>query len=91
MVNLTNPKTLPWMLAVIEVARVPVDALTPGVIAIFLTCTVGAEAVVMAGYALLAGQLRPRLASPNIARGIDRVTGILWLLLAGLALRLALS
>ena len=91
LVNLTNPKTLPWMLAVIELARVPVDALTPGVVAIFLACTVGAEALVMAGYAGLAGRLRPRLASPEVARGIDRVAGVLWLLLAGLALRAALG
>ena len=91
MVNLTNPKTLPWMLAVIELARVPVETLTLGVVAIFLVCTVGAEALVMSGYALLAGKLRPYLATPSMVRGIDRVTGILWLLLAGLALRLALS
>lgn len=91
MVNLTNPKTLPWMLAVIALARVPVEALTVEVVAIFLTCTVGAEALVMASYATLAGKLRPYLATPQMVRSIDRVTGVLWLLLAGLALRLALS
>ncbi len=91
MVNLTNPKTLPWMLAVIELARVPVASPTPTVILIFLICTVGAEALVMTSYAYLAGQLRPRLSSPSLVRTIDRVTGLLWLLLAALALRLALA
>jgi len=90
-VNLTNPKTIPWMLLVIQTARVPVDNLTPGIVALFLVCTVGAEALVMAGYAGLAGKLRPRLADPAFARGIDRVTGVLWLVLAGLALRAALG
>ena len=90
-VNLTNPKTIPWMLLVIQTARVPVDNLTPKVIAIFLLCTVGAEALVMSGYAGLAGKLRPRLADPVVARNIDRAAGVLWLVLAGLALRAALG
>lgn len=91
LVNLTNPKTLPWMLAVIQVASVPVDNLTPAVVAVFLLCTVGAELLVMSGYAALAGALRPRLDSPKVARAVDRVTGLLWLVLAGLALRVALA
>lgn len=91
MVNLTNPKTIPWMLLVIQAARVPVDNLTSRDIGLFLLCTVGAEALVMSGYAGLAGKLRPRLADPAVARGIDRATGVLWLVLAGLALRAALS
>jgi len=90
-VNLTNPKTIPWMLLVIQTAEVPVHSLTPGVVGLFLLCTVGAEAVVMSGYAGLAGKLRPRLADPSVTRAIDRVTGVLWLVLAGLALRAALS
>jgi homoserine/homoserine lactone efflux protein len=91
MVNLTNPKTIPWMLLIIQTARVPVDDLTSRDLTLFLLCTVGAEAVVMAGYAGLAGKLRPRLAHPSFARGIDRGAGILWLVLAGLALRAALG
>lgn len=91
LVNLTNPKTLPWMLVIIQAAQVPVDNLTGRTVAIFLLCTVGAETLVMTFYAQLAGALRPRLADPAVARNLDRAIGILWLLLAGLALRNALT
>ena len=91
LVNLTNPKTLPWMLAVIQAARVPVDNLSAATAATFVACAVGAEGLVMAGYAGLAGTLRPRLASPEVARAIDRITGALWIILAGLALGVALG
>jgi len=91
LVNLTNPKTLPWMLAIIQTAQVPVETLTARTVAIFLLCTVGAEAVVMTFYAFLAGSLRPRLADPAVSRNIDRATGVVWLVLAGVATKAALG
>lgn len=91
LVNLTNPKTLPWMLVIIQSAQVPVDNLTGRTVAIFLLCTVGAEAAVMTFYANLAGALRPRLADPAVSRNIDRATGVVWLALAGFATRAALG
>lgn len=91
LVNLTNPKTLPWMLVIIQSAQVPVDALTGRTVAIFLLCTVGAEATVMTFYAYLAGSLRPRLADPEVSRNIDRATGIVWLVLAGFAANAAMG
>jgi len=91
LVNLTNPKTLPWMLVIIQSAQVPVDNLTGRTVAIFLLCTVGAETVVMTFYAFLAGSLRPRLADPEVSRNIDRGTGVVWLILAGVAANAALG
>jgi homoserine/homoserine lactone efflux protein len=90
LVNLTNPKTLPWMLVIIQSAHVPVDAISGRTVAIFLFCTVGAEAVVMTFYAFLAGSLRPRLADPSVSRNLDRVTGVIWLMLSGVAVNAAL-
>mgnify|MGYP006268585749 CR=1 FL=1 len=91
LVNLTNPKTLPWMLLIIQQSQVPVEALTGRTVAIFLLCTVGSEATVMTFYATLAGSLRPRLADPDVSRNLDRATGLVWLVLAGLATRAAIG
>lgn len=91
LVNLTNPKTLPWMLVIIQSAQVPVDNLTGRTVAIFLLCTVGAEVTVMSFYAHLAGSLRPRLADPEVSRNIDRATGAVWLVLAGFAVNAAMA
>lgn len=90
LVNLTNPKTLPWMLVIIQSAHVPVETLSGRTVAIFLLCTVGAETVVMTFYATLAGSLRPRLVNPDVARNLDRATGVIWLILAGVAVNAAL-
>lgn len=91
LVNLTNPKTLPWMLVIIQAAQVPVDTLDSRTVATFLLCTVGAEATVMTFYATLAGSLRPRLADPEVSRNIDRATGVVWLILAGFATSAAMG
>ena len=90
LVNLTNPKTLPWMLVIIQSAHVPVETLDGRTVALFLLCTVGAETVVMTFYAFLAGALRPRLANPELSRNLDRVTGVIWLILSGVAINAAL-
>lgn len=91
LVNLTNPKTLPWMLVIIQSAQVPVDNLSGRTVTLFLLCTVGAETAVMTFYAALAGSLRPRLADPAQARNLDRATGLIWLVLAGFAAAAALG
>jgi len=86
LVNLANPKSLPWMLAIIQLARVPTDAFSTPVAAGLLGCMLLSELGVMTGYALLAATLRPLLRSPAVVRNVDRGTGVLWLTLGGLLL-----
>lgn len=86
LVNLANPKSLPWMLAIIQLARVPTETFSVAVAAGLLGCMLLSELGVMTGYALLAAPLRPLLRSPVVVRNVDRGTGVLWLVLGGLLL-----
>ena len=54
------------------------DQATTGV---FLLCTLGSEVSVMSFYAMVGDRLRVRLKDPATIRLVDRVTGVLWLML----------
>ncbi len=92
-VNFSNPKTIPWLLAIIQAARIPTDVFTWGSALALVGAALLSETTVMSFYALLADQLRPRLRTPAVVRAVDRTTGALWtvlgLLLAGQAWELA--
>lgn len=83
-VNFSNPKTVPWLLVIIQAGRLPTDGLHLSAVAALLLVTIGSEASVMSFYAFLADRLRPHLRTPAIVRTVDRVTGVLWLVLAAL-------
>lgn len=83
-VNFSNPKTIPWMLVIIQAAQVPAAAVWSTTTGLFLLCTVGSELAVMSFYAFLGDRLRVHLQEPATIRWVDRITGVLWLLLATL-------
>ncbi len=77
-VNFTNPKTIPWMLVIIQAAEVPADRFAWSTTGIFLLCTLGSEVSVMSFYALVGDRLRIRLRDASTIRLVDRLTGVLW-------------
>lgn len=77
-VNFSNPKTIPWMLAIIQAANVPSDRFAWSTTGVFLLCTLGSELSVMSFYAFLGDRLRVRLKDAATIRWADRVTGVLW-------------
>ena len=85
-VNFSNPKTIPWMLVIIQAAQIPADGVLSATTGVFLLCTLGSELTVMSFYAFLGDRLRVHLKEPATIRWVDRVTGLLWLLLGGLLL-----
>jgi homoserine/homoserine lactone efflux protein len=80
-VNFSNPKTIPWMLVIIQAANVPSDAFTWSTTGVFLLCTLGSEVSVMSFYAFVGDRLRARLKDAATIRVVDRVTGVLWMVL----------
>jgi homoserine/homoserine lactone efflux protein len=85
-VNLSNPKTVPWILVIIQAGRLPTESLHLSAVVALLLVTIGSETSVMSLYAFLAERLRPHLRTPAVVRAVDRVIGTLWLLLGGLLL-----
>ena len=83
-VNFSNPKTVPWILVIIQAGRLPTDGFHLSSLLALLAVTVVSETTVMSFYAFLADRLRRHLRTPAIVRAVDRVTGLLWLALAGL-------
>ena len=80
-VNFSNPKTIPWMIIIIQAAGVPADGLATRSTAIFLLCTLGSELSVMTFYAFLGDRLRVHLKDAATIRNVDRATGVLWMAL----------
>ncbi|MEY3829502.1 MAG: hypothetical protein RL636_1203 [Verrucomicrobiota bacterium] len=80
-VNFSNPKTIPWMIVIIQAAGVPADQLAWSTTGVFLLCTLGSEISVMSFYAFVGDRLRVRLKDADTIRVVDRVTGVLWLAL----------
>lgn len=80
-VNFSNPKTIPWMLVIIQAAHVPTDRFGWSTTGVFLLCTLGSEVSVMSFYALVGDRLRVRLKDAATLRRVDRVTGMLWIAL----------
>jgi len=77
-VNFTNPKTIPWMLVIIQAASVPTDGFAWATTGVFLLCTLGAEIGVMSFYAFLGDRLRLWLKDASTVRWVDRALGVLW-------------
>ena len=77
-VNVSNPKTIPWMLVIIQAANVPSDRFAWSTTGVFLLCTLGSEVSVMSFYALVGDRLRVRLRDAATIRRVDRATGVLW-------------
>lgn len=80
-VNFSNPKTIPWMLVIIQAAGVPADQVSWSTTGVFLLCTLGSEISVMSFYAFVGDRLRVQLKDAAAIRLVDRVTGVLWLAL----------
>jgi len=80
-VNFSNPKTIPWMIVIIQAAGVPADQMAWSTTGVFLLCTLGSEISVMSFYAFVGDRLRVRLKDAATIRVVDRVTGVLWLAL----------
>jgi homoserine/homoserine lactone efflux protein len=80
-VNFSNPKTIPFFLVIIQAASVPTDAFAWSTTGVFLLCTLGAEVGVMSFYAFIGDRLRVRLKDAATIRWVDRVLGVLWLML----------
>lgn len=80
-VNLSNPKTVPWILVIIQAGRLPTEALHLSAVVALLLVTIGSETSVMSLYAFLADRLRPHLRTPAVVRAVDRVIGTLWVVL----------
>lgn len=80
-VNFSNPKTIPWMIVIIQAAGVPADQLAWSTTGVFLLCTLGSEISVMSFYAFVGDRLRVRLKDAATIRLVDRLTGALWLTL----------
>jgi len=78
-VNFSNPKTIPWMIVIIQAAGIPADQLAWSTTGVFLLCTLGSEISVMSFYAFVGDRLRVRLKDAATIRVVDRVTGLLWL------------
>jgi homoserine/homoserine lactone efflux protein len=88
-VNFSNPKTIPWMIIIIQAANVPSDQFTWSTTGVFLLCTLGSELSVMTFYAFLGDRLRVHLKNAATIRMVDRVTGVLWMVLGLLMARQA--
>ncbi len=88
-VNFSNPKTIPWMIIIIQAANVPADGLATRTTGIFLLCTLGSELSVMSFYAMVGDRLRVRLKDAATIRWVDRATGVLWTALGLLMARQA--
>jgi len=88
-VNFSNPKTIPWMIIIIQAASVPSDRFAWSTTGVFLLCTLGSEISVMSFYALLGDRLRVRLKDAATIRWVDRATGVLWTALGVLMARQA--
>ncbi len=80
-VNFSNPKTIPWMIVIIQAASVPADQLAWSTTGVFLLCTLGSEISVMSFYAFVGDRLRVHLKDAATIRVVDRLTGALWLTL----------
>ena len=80
-VNFSNPKTIPWMIVIIQAAGVPADQLAWSTTGVFLLCTLGSEISVMSFYAFVGDRLRVHLKDAATIRVVDRLTGALWLTL----------
>lgn len=78
-VNFSNPKTVPWILVIIQAGNLPTDRLHLSAVVALLLVTVGSETLVMSFYAFLADRLRRHLRTPAIVRAVDRITGAIWL------------
>jgi threonine/homoserine/homoserine lactone efflux protein len=83
-VNFSNPKTVPWILVIIQAGRLPTDGFHLSSLLALFAVTVVSETSVMSLYAFLADRLRRHLRTPAIVRAVDRVTGLLWVVLAGM-------
>jgi len=83
-VNFSNPKTVPWILVIIQAGRLPTDGFHLSSLLALFAVTVVSETSVMSLYAFLADRLRRHLRTPAIVRAVDRVTGLLWIALAGM-------
>jgi len=77
-VNFSNPKTIPWMIIIIQAANVPSDRFAWTTTGVFLLCTLGSEVSVMSFYAFLGDRLRKHLKDATTIRLVDRLTGVLW-------------
>lgn len=88
-VNFSNPKTIPWLLVIIQAARLPTEAFSWGPALALVGAAMLSETTVMSFYSLLADGLRPWLRTPAVVRWVDRATGILWTLLGLLLARQA--
>jgi homoserine/homoserine lactone efflux protein len=83
-VNFSNPKTVPWILVIIQAGNLPTDRLHLSAVVALLLVTVGSETLVMSFYAFLADLLRRHLRTPATVRAVDQVTGVIWIVLAAL-------
>jgi len=83
-VNFSNPKTVPWILVIIQAGNLPTDRLHLSAVVALLLVTVGSETLVMSFYAFLADRLRRHLRTPATVRAVDQVTGVIWIVLAAL-------
>ena len=83
-VNFSNPKTVPWILVIIQAGNLPTDRLHLSAVVALLLVTVGSETLVMSFYAFLADRLRRHLRTPATVRADDQVTGVIWIVLAAL-------
>lgn len=83
-VNFSNPKTVPWILVIIQAGNLPTDRLHLSAVVALLLVTVGSETLVMSFYAFLADRLRRHLRTLATVRAVDQVTGVIWIVLAAL-------
>ena len=80
-VNFSNPKTVPWILVIIQAGKLPTDRLHLSAVVALLLVTVGSETLVMSFYAFLADRLRRHLRTPATVRAVDQLTGVIWAVL----------
>ena len=67
-VNFSNPKTVPWILVIIQAGRLPTDGFHLSSLLALFAVTVVSETSVMSLYAFLADRLRRHLRTPAIVR-----------------------
>ncbi len=77
-VNLTNPKTIPFFLVIIQAASVPTDGFAWSTSGVLILCALGSEVGVMSFYAFLGDRLRVWLKDASTIRWVDRALGVLW-------------
>ena len=77
-VNLTNPKTIPFFLVIIQAASVPTDRFAWSTSGVLILCALGSEVGVMSFYAFLGDRLRVWLKDASTIRWVDRALGVLW-------------